>query len=363
MRKLNNYDRFSKLQKLSYRAFDWDDNILHMPTKINMDKYVENSWIPLSVLPSEFAIVRNDKEYRIRDNDPYKAFLEFKDCGPRGDNSFMEDVKYSILNKQFGPSWDTFLKCLMEGSIFAIITARGHEYETIKNGVKYIIDKCLTHSQQNRMYNNCLGYSNIFEKGRQYKRTEGRFSDNELIMTYLDACKYFGVGAPFSESFKNEFDVNPNESIEVCKQLALGKFIDICNEYGRYSNLGVSIGFSDDDKRNVEHIKHYFESKSNDHINLRLTVFDTSDKNNGVKTKYSNGSVVENMGPSMANNDNSLLRFDQFNSQSRNLQNSTNDFTGYELQQRAKVGVNLYKKDFKKTKKKILKKKIGKATE
>jgi hypothetical protein len=34
---------------LLYYAFDWDDNILVMPTKIHMEKRVGDRWIPTTV--------------------------------------------------------------------------------------------------------------------------------------------------------------------------------------------------------------------------------------------------------------------------------------------------------------------------
>jgi hypothetical protein len=334
-----------------------------MPTKIQMDRLVEGKWHPISVSPAEFAVVRRNQEYRIRNNAPLEAFLEFKDIGPRGENSFIEDCSFAIANKNYGPSWITFLECLKKGSIFSIITARGHEYETLKNGVKYVIDNCLTSDEKNQMYNNCLEYASIFDKGVEYKRVKGNFTDNELIIRYLDCCKFYGVGQPYSNSIKKEFKLSDEtqQNLEQDKQIVLNKFIEICNNYGKESKLGVSVGFSDDDKRNVEHIKSYFERKSSDHINLKLNVFDTSTKE-GIRTKYINGIITEYMGAEMGNKEASIMRFNQFNSQPNTLQNSTNDFTGHNMQQQAKTGVDLYKKTFKKKPKKFLKKKVKKAT-
>ena len=66
--------------ELHYASFDWDDNILHMPTKIHMDKLINGKWTPISISTEEFAIVRNDREnYRIRNNDTVVAFAEFRD--------------------------------------------------------------------------------------------------------------------------------------------------------------------------------------------------------------------------------------------------------------------------------------------
>jgi len=361
MKKLNYYNNFLEKKKLNYYAFDWDDNILHMPTSIHMDKLCEGIWLPISVFPSEFALVRSNPEYRVRDNNPAKAYEEFKDFGPRGDKAFLEDAKFALLNKNYGPSWKTFLKCLKEGAIFAIITARGHEYDTIKSGVKYIIDTCLTESEKDKMYQNCLNFANVFDKGEQHIRVGGKFTDNTIINRYLDCCKYYGVGSPYSNSFKSEFNLSET-TIEDSKKYVLDRFLEICKNYGNISNMKVSVGFSDDDKKTVEHIKSHFELKSSIHIHMKLNVFDTSDKENGVRTKFVNGIVETIGGENSSDTANSLLRYDGFNSQSRTLQNSTNDFSGYNLQQQAKVANGIYKKTFKKKPKKKLKKIIKKAT-
>lgn len=354
---IRDYSKFRISRKLKYYAFDWDDNILHMPTKIQMDKITEGNWLPIEVTPSEFAKYRGNSEYRIRNNNPLEAFVEFKDIGPRGDKAFIEDSIYAIKNGHIGPSWDDYIHCLTEASLFAIITARGHEYPTLKEGVKYVIDNCMTKEQQDIMYQNCLEYASVFEKGKEYIRKKGKFSDNELIKLYLNCCKYYGVGVPYSNSFKNDFELKSDLPIEECKQMALGRFIDICNEYGINANLGVSIGFSDDDKKNVESIKKYFEEKSNKHINLRFSVFDTSSKEIN-RTKFAKG-IKEDMGPDLGNRQSNLLRFDSFNSQARTLTNSSNDFTGYDTNQKVKIASNLYKKTLtkkvKKTKKKLKK--------
>ena len=355
---ITDYSKFRMVNRLNYFAFDWDDNILHMPTKIQMDKIVEGKWIPIEITPAEFAKYRNDSKYRIRNNNPIESFIEFKDIGPRGEQAFIKDVIYAVDNGHKGTSWDDYIRCLTEASLFAIITARGHEYDTIKQGPKYIIDNCLTKEQQDIMYQNCLEYASIFEKGKEFHRKKGKFSDNELIKLYLESCRYYGVGAPYSESFKNDFGVAENTPIEECKQIALGRFIEICNTYGKNANLGVSIGFSDDDKKNVESIKKYFEEKSNTHINLRFSVFDTSTKDVN-RTKFIKG-IKEDMGSDLGNRQANLLRFDSFNSQANTLTNSTNDFTGFNNAQKVKIASKLYKnillKKSRKAKNKVKKK-------
>ena len=117
-------------KQLLYYAFDWDDNILSMPTVIHMDHLIDGDWVPEDVSTADFAKVRGDSEnWRVINGDPAAAFSEFRDNGPRGMNAFLEDVKKAISMKRFGPAWSDFIECLSNGSVFAIITARGHESE------------------------------------------------------------------------------------------------------------------------------------------------------------------------------------------------------------------------------------------
>ena len=335
------------MERLLYYGFDWDDNILHMPTVIYMDKLSEGMWIPVDVSPSQFAEVRNDSNYRSRDNNPYKAYEDFRDMGPKGDKAFIIDVEFAIKNNNFGPSWKTFLKCLKEGSIFAIVTARAHEYDTIREGVKYVIDNCLTIAEQNKMYEKCLNFSKLFDGNISYARIDGKFSENKLIDRYLNCCKYYGVGFPFSNSFLNEFAVDSTIKIEEAKKMVLDNFIEICNEYGIKSNVKISIGFSDDDKKNVEHIKKYFEYKSSIY-DMRLNVYDTSIKGKSIKTIFE-------LSNSMENKDGSIMRFTGFNTLPNDLGNTTSDFSqpNYTLLQKAKVANKLTKKPNKRFNKKF----------
>jgi hypothetical protein len=360
MIKLSNYNSFLENNRLRYSAFDWDDNILHMSTPIHMDKLVEGCWQSLSVSPAEFAIIRNDVNYRNRDNNPYKAYEEFRDIGPRGNQAFLLDVKNAIQNFKFGPSWDKFIQCLVEGSLFALVTARGHEYQTLKNGVKYIIDNCLTKEQEDLMYNNCHKFLTYFENKTMVRENNTKLSNTNLINYYLDKCKFYGVGYPFSNSFNDEFKLDPSIKIEEAKKIALDKFLNICNNYGLKVKKYVSVGFSDDDKKNVEHVKKFFEFKSTIYEHMKLNIYDTSSKIS-YKTKFENG-IIEDMGPSISGKENSLLRFMGPNSMSNTLQNATNDWSqpNYTLLQKSKVA-NLLTKDSIKKKVKKLKKKNAKS--
>lgn len=315
--------------ELHYWAFDWDDNILHMPTTILMDKKDGDGWEAVEVSTSEFAIVRNDKEnYRLRNNSPEEAFSQFRDTGLRGPNAFIDDVKKALDMKEFGPSWEKFVTCLTEGAIFAIITARGHEPQTIKSAVEYIIDNVLSKDEQYLIYNNCLKHAYFFNQDSDFERLpKGSISKTQLIQTYLNHCDFYGVS---SESFRKEFGEGSAQNPEQAKEMALHKFIDKCNDYGeRVGAKSVSVGFSDDDPKNVEHVRVMFKEQSalshDFEHELKLSLHKTTDRNikGGEITKFRKGEEIpvseatdSIQAPGMAS---SVMSFTQYNNMASRL--------------------------------------------
>lgn len=243
------------MKALHYYSFDWDNNILNMNTKIHADKRIKNHWIPIELSTEDFATHRVDKEnYRIRNNNPDEAFVEFRDYGPRAFNAFLEDVKYSISKGNYAPSWGDFIECLVNGNIFSIITARGHETETIRGGVEYIIDNCLSKPQKQEMYDNLLKFRYL--SGLEIPRDKilkGLPSENSVIGSYLDLCDFIGVSNP---KISGENALNP----EKAKEEALLAFISKVNNYAKNLNMDACIGFSDDDLGNVRTVESLFDN-------------------------------------------------------------------------------------------------------
>ena len=75
---------------LKYYIFDWDDNILHMPTRIHLERKTESGeWIPHAVSTAVFSVIRDDrKNYRPPDGDWEKAFVEFRDLDAESESVF-----------------------------------------------------------------------------------------------------------------------------------------------------------------------------------------------------------------------------------------------------------------------------------
>lgn len=237
---------------LLYYAFDWDDNILRMPTVIHMEKFIDGDWVPTDVSTADFAVVRGDSDnWKILNGDPSAAFSEFRDNGPRGNEAFLLDVKKAINENRYAPAWEDFIECLTSGAIFAIITARGHEPEGMRPGIEYVIDNVLNDDQKQKMYNHLLAYLYMF-KDENIDNVPKLLEDlstpskDPIVKAYLDNCDLVGVSAPSRSGSAS----NP----EKAKEDALMDFADKADRFAKMVGKKAKIGFSDDDPGNVRHI-------------------------------------------------------------------------------------------------------------
>ena len=339
---------------LRYWAFDWDDNILDMPTKILMDQKVGSDWKPVEVSTAEFAQVRNDTEnYQIRNGSIQEAFSEFRDNGLRGEEAFIEDVEHCIAESHFAPAFEKFLECLSEGGVFAIITARGHQPESIKRGVEYIIDNILTQrpgsvtgmTMADEMFQNLKKFKYWFEgKSDNQFKLSGKPSSNPIVQEYLSHCDYFGVS---SESFAKKFSGGTVQAPEESKKQALMYSINRCYEYAKQLEeimnrpVRVTYGMSDDDPKTSKAIIQLFQDITNEDSELSkyisLYYFQTT---GGVvdKTKFKPNTETK---PSVQNIkesshqatglESSVMPFTKWNNMTQRLypsssDNRTNDF-------------------------------------
>ena len=284
----------NKERYLNYYAFDWDDNILTMPTIIHMEKRSPGGWIPVDVSTSEFAKIRQDEDnWRLIRNTPSIAFSEFKDNGPRGEMAFISDMRKAIKEKTFGPSWDDFIKCLINGSLFAIITARGHEPQTIRKGVEWIINNYLSKDQLYEMYDNLLKFDYLFKvdhERRIPKILKDIPSYNIVFRSYLNQCDFVGVS---NDKISKELgNLDPEEA----KEKALLNFKEKINSFSSKIGYKAKIGFSDDDIKNIEKIENLVDNlKKEDFPNIvEYTVKNTKNPQD-IKVKKK---IVEFVDPS-----------------------------------------------------------------
>ena len=275
-----------------YYIFDWDDNILHMPTKIRMEhKGPDGRWRPVEVSTSTFALVRADEEhYRPPTNGGWKeAFRNFADPEDDGEpNRFLEDTMAALAKVSNGeppsPSYSTFRKTLVEGRIFAIVTARGHAPETIEKAVRLFIENALTPLERETMLSNLRGYRRWLDKVEKFG------TDEEELDYYLGMCRYSAVTY---DGFKERMSNDPiyREKLasattaarpELAKEFAIRDFVEhVFHMLQRTGGLGrsVAIGFSDDDKGNVKSVSNYIRAELSRRFDgIKFVVYDTSDK-------------------------------------------------------------------------------------
>jgi len=263
-----------------YYMFDWDDNILHMPTKIYLEKKTPGGWKPCDVSTAEFSLIRGDTEnYRPRGEDWDKAFEEFYDIGKRGEAAFLEDtmaaLKPVIENRERGgPSFRRFRKALIEGRLFAIITARAHSSRSIRRGVEYFLEMILTGEEKSQMIENLRRY-NLF-----FGERDSEMSNEEVLDKYLDLNRYHGVTSPEFQKIVGKQIESGAESPAVAKQFAIREFVEHVKSLvrGRDSEAPISIGFSDDDAHNVATVEAFIAQElSAEYPDIRFVVYDTSD--------------------------------------------------------------------------------------
>jgi hypothetical protein len=266
--------------EFKYYIFDWDDNILIMETPLHFQHFENGKWVNIDISPSEFAQIRKKYPSNYMDNtewkgDPKYSFIEFRDFGPRGTNAFIDDVKKTIKDKKFGPSWEVFIDTLREGRLFAIVTTRGHEPATLRSAVKYIIENVLTPEDKAEMEKNLQKFNDIF----------GVKTVN-LVDQYLNECYFMGM---FSQAFQDEFQYNPaGPKLNQGKQDAINKFVNFVRDFSQRTKKPFKVGFSDDDVNFSAAAKELFMKleKSLD-FPENFYVFDTSNPNikGGVKVK------------------------------------------------------------------------------
>ena len=282
MNRIKSYKKYlesNNINSLQYFIFDYDDNLLIMDTPLHFQHFENGRWVNKNITSTEFADIRKSYPDNYMDNNEWKAdkksFQEFGDTGPRGTNAFLEDTKNAIKSNKFGPSWDTFIQCMKDGRLFAIITSRGHEPSTIRSVVEYIINNTLTPEQLQEMKQNIQNFNNLF-----------KVEADNIIEQYLNSCYFMGIT---SKAFMDEFQYSPQGAkLNQGKQDCINKFTNWVRSFAKRTNLPLSVSFSDDDINYTNAAKELFMQmeKSLDFPEI-FYVFDTSNKTikGGVKVQ------------------------------------------------------------------------------
>ncbi len=247
-----------------YYAFDWDDNIMFMPTSIIVLSENDDE-VPMST--EDFAEHRHQigKEPFSYKGTTVVDFAPdpFRNFGVKGDKRFVLDAMVASV----GPSWNDFVECINGGSIFAIITARGHNPNTLKEGVYNLIMANKNGLNSRTLAENLYRYRNIGNEVTGEKKTKA-LTPKEL-REYLDLCRFYPV------SFGEGSATNPEEGkikamrefISYCKDMAqeIGEKAFFKNDVENNEILPI-IGFSDDDPRNIDKMKEFLDDEDTEKL-------------------------------------------------------------------------------------------------
>lgn len=207
---------------ISFYFFDFDDNIMYLTTTILVKNVVTKEIVEVST--GEFANIQPSlgktgkwADYVIFE-DSYKNFSDIPadKLLPGQEQHFVEDIKKAIKTDTViwqGPSWKLFSYACEKQRPVSIITARGHTSETIKAGIRVLVE-------------------------------------NKLISKEPDYLSIFAVGN--KEIRINELD---DKLIEMptptLKKKAIIKTVEMAlDRYGHEPNH--RFGMSDDDPQNVD---------------------------------------------------------------------------------------------------------------
>ncbi len=138
----------------SFYFFDFDENIAFLNTSTVIFHKKTNQTKNLT--GKEFSIFQKDigvkglyKDYKIEPNDETGSFRNYRDqkipkflelLGKK--QSFISDLALTIKSADRawqGPSWSCFYHAVYNKRPIALITARGHSPETIREGIKQLV--------------------------------------------------------------------------------------------------------------------------------------------------------------------------------------------------------------------------------
>jgi|688.fasta_scaffold221497_2 hypothetical protein len=267
-------------KNLRLYGFDWDDNILQMPTKIYLKSDLGDV---VGMSTEDFAEFRHligkepfDYEGETivgYDENPYRDFTHSE--------TFLEDTAEAIEKNKKSPSFNKFKENLIYANPFSIITARGHSPSVIKKGVKMFIKLVMEPDEIRTMVKNIkdtLKHEETFSD--RFLNQLDELSVGQTIDLYLDERgDYYPVSSKeFGEKFGLETSggaSNPEHAKKVALLDFITKYDDLIKS-GKYVN--TSLGFSDDDPKNIKAMVEFVNNElSRMYPEVKFIIYDTSE--------------------------------------------------------------------------------------
>lgn len=150
----------------SFYFFDLDDNVLHLPTPIVL--FSKKTGKAKEVSTADFAVIKDEVgiktspwfEYEIRFQGEEHSFMYFRDRAidpKKEEQSLILDLRKAMSQAHIdwkGPSWNFFAYAVENSRPLAIITARGHQPNTLKRAINHLVQTrdLLTHPNYLSVY-------------------------------------------------------------------------------------------------------------------------------------------------------------------------------------------------------------------
>ena len=231
---------------IRFYMFDWDDNIRYMPTKI----YVKTKTGKTIQMGTEDFAHHRDKLSKGIDFEYKNKIVTGMAENPFQDfRSGYDKFKIDVDKSKQAPAWSSFVKAINSGSPLAIITARGHHPDVLKDALRDLIDS------------NKGGISKVklFKSLVERKEMVGQepLSEGEEVDNYLEDCLYYTVGYHYPSGGSAKPEVIKAEAMTFFKESGeelINSMNDKLEADGIYDYTFVAkFGFSDDDRKNIEH--------------------------------------------------------------------------------------------------------------
>ncbi len=145
-------DRNFQFGGRSFYFFDFDDNVVHLHTKIVV--FHKRTGDEREISTTDFPLVHPDlgkpgsewEHYEVREHGEMGSFRNFREMNPallKGRPQPLVADMHSALQNPFqewrGPSWNFFSHAVNNNRPIAVITARGHHPHTIRRAIDLLV--------------------------------------------------------------------------------------------------------------------------------------------------------------------------------------------------------------------------------
>jgi hypothetical protein len=216
--------------------FDFDDNVLHLPTSLFLFDKTTNS--EMEVTTREFAkfnhMIGKEKPwdgFEIRLDPQAGSFRRFRhrklsylDLFLGRKQPLYEDLKKALKTASFewkGPSWDFFWHAVHNQRPLSIITARGHKPEDIRDAITLLVEKGHLSREPNYLsiYPVSHGETQIALGDKDCKWSTAQLKKAAIHFSVEAAFKVYGLSAAHRFGMSDDDPANIKLIIEAMQEL------------------------------------------------------------------------------------------------------------------------------------------------